>query len=104
MDSEMDKVRADLKRLRALLVRATDKQTRAALAESIMQTEGQLRRAEDASAWMMGCESELLRAELRRLHALLAWTHNKQAEDVVVRQIEEAEERLRKIWNTANDR
>jgi len=29
MDSEMDKVRADLKRLRALLVRATDKQTRA---------------------------------------------------------------------------
>jgi hypothetical protein len=53
---------------------------------------------------MMECESELLRAELRRLHALLAWTHNKQAEDVVVRQIEEAEERLRKIWNTANDR
>jgi len=45
----------------------------------------------------MECESELLRAELRRVHALLAWTHNKQAEDALVRQIEEAEERLRKI-------
>jgi hypothetical protein len=49
MDSEVDKVRADLKRLRARLARAADKQTRAALAETIMQTEGRLRRAEDTT-------------------------------------------------------
>jgi hypothetical protein len=48
MESEADKLRADLKRLRARLVRAGDKQARAALAEIIMQQEGRIRRAEDA--------------------------------------------------------
>jgi hypothetical protein len=49
-------------------------------------------------------ESERLRAELRRLYALATWTRGKQAEAAVARQIEEAEERLREMWNAANDR
>ena len=49
-------------------------------------------------------ESERLRAELRRLYALLAWTQDEHAEDALVHRIEEAEERLQKIWNAANDR
>jgi hypothetical protein len=40
-----------------------------------------------------------LRAEL-----LLAWTQDEHAEDALVRRIEEAEERVQKIWNAANDR
>ena len=52
----------------------------------------------------MDGESERLRAELRRLYALLAWTQDEYAEDALVRRIEEAEERLQKIWNAANDR
>jgi hypothetical protein len=49
MDSEVDKVCADLKRLRARLARAADKQTHMALAESILQTEGRLHRVEEAT-------------------------------------------------------
>ena len=46
----------------------------------------------------------VLGTELRRLYALLAWTQDEHAEDALVRRIEEAEERLPKIWNAANDR
>jgi exonuclease VII small subunit len=49
-------------------------------------------------------ESERLRAELRRLYALATWTRGKQAEAALMRLIEEAEQRLRKMWNAANDR
>jgi hypothetical protein len=49
-------------------------------------------------------ESERLRAELGRLYALATWTRGKQAEAALMRLIEEADERLRKIWNPANDR
>jgi hypothetical protein len=49
MHIEADKLRTDLRRLRAQLVRATDKQTRRALAESMLQTEGRLHRVEEAT-------------------------------------------------------
>jgi hypothetical protein len=49
MDSEVDKVRADLKRHWARQARAADKQARMALAESILQTEGRLLRVEEAT-------------------------------------------------------
>ena len=45
----------------------------------------------------MEWESEKLRAELRQLYSLLAWTRDKQAEDALVRLIEGTEERLRKM-------
>jgi hypothetical protein len=49
MHAEAERLRAALRRLRALLVRAADKQTRIALAETILQTEGRLHRVEDAT-------------------------------------------------------
>jgi hypothetical protein len=62
------------------------------------------RQVHPANIAPMDGESERLRAELRRLYALLAWTQDEHAEDALVRRIEEAEERLQKIWNAANDR
>jgi hypothetical protein len=49
-------------------------------------------------------ESEKLRAELRQLNALLTWTRGKEDEAALLRLIDAAEERLRKLWNSANDR
>ena len=45
--TEAERLRAALRRLRALLVRATNKQTRMAVAETIWQTEGRLHRVEE---------------------------------------------------------
>jgi hypothetical protein len=47
----------------------------------------------------METESETLRAELRRLHALLASTQDKQVAAELPRWVEETEDRLRSIWN-----
>jgi hypothetical protein len=47
----------------------------------------------------METEREKLRAELRRLNALLASRNDEKTEDDLLRRIEQTEERLRKIWN-----
>jgi hypothetical protein len=49
MHTEVERLRAAIRRLRALLVRATDKQARRALAESIWEAEGRLHRVQDAT-------------------------------------------------------
>jgi hypothetical protein len=47
----------------------------------------------------METQSEKLRAELRRLNALLTSAHDEQVVGELLRWIEETEEQLRKLWN-----